>query len=93
MFQDWDTQHVSMVSLQQMENGTYIAPMQSPMIVDRAVNPERHALEPPEVEHNRGCARSEHDPLGALCETTRSQEKVVDKMCSHEDSKVECREL
>lgn len=72
---------------------TYLSPLQPPMVIDGPINPERHALEPPEREHDRAGADSKDDPFRSFAQSAGGEHEVVDQVGEHEDGEVECREL
>ena len=63
------------------------------MVFDRALNPECHALEPPECTHNRECADPETNGFSPCGEPARGEDKVVQQVAQHENGKVQSREL
>ena len=72
---------------------TYRTPLETPVVVYGAVDPECDALEPPEGAHDGEHADAEDDPFCAEGETARGEDEVVEEMREHQDGEVECREL
>ena len=63
------------------------------MVIDRAVHAPRDAAEPPKVAHDCASDDDKDDRLRALREAAGGEHEVVEHVGSHEDAKVERREL
>lgn len=79
--------------VQKKRQRTDLSPAKSPMFVDWAIDAPRDAAEPPKVGDDGNDDERKDDRLCALREAARSEDKVVEHMGGHEDSKVERREL
>ena len=72
---------------------TYLPPLESPLIIDGSVDTKREPFEPPEHKNEGGYKHVKDDPFCAFLESFGSEDKVVKKVCEHENSKVEGGEL
>jgi hypothetical protein len=72
---------------------TDLSPSKSPMVVDRTTDAPRDAAEPPEVGDDGEHDEAKDDRFCALGQTPGREDEVVEHVGSHEDGKVERREL
>jgi hypothetical protein len=72
---------------------TDLSPSNSPMVVDRTVDAPCDAAEPPEVGDDGEHDNAKDDRFCALGQTPGREDEVVEHVGSHEDGKVERREL
>lgn len=76
-----------------MNLSTYLTPLQSPVVIDRSVNTEGDALEPPEGDDEYRDENAEHCPLRPLRPAFGREHEVVGQMSEHQNGKIERREL
>ena len=70
---------------------TYRTPLETPVVVYGAVDPECDALEPPEAGEEGEHACAEDDALRAVREAAGGEDKVVEEVREHEHREVERR--
>jgi hypothetical protein len=72
---------------------TDLSPSKSPMVVDRTAHTPCDAAEPPEVGDDSEHDEAKDDRFCALGKTPGREDEVVEHVGSHEDGKVQRREL
>lgn len=72
---------------------TNLSPSKPPMVVDRTADAPCDTAEPPEVSDDGERDDAKDDRFCALGETSGREDEVVEHVGSHENGKVERREL
>lgn len=63
------------------------------MLVNRSINAPCYSSEPPEVGDDEECDHTEYDQFCLVLEPTRREDKVVEKMSSHQDGEIQSWKL
>ena len=72
---------------------TDLSPSKSPMVVDRTADAPCDTAEPPEIGDDSEHNEAKDNRFRALGETPGREDEVVEHVGSHENGKVESREL